>query len=147
MNASQKERNDTTKRAVVYLRAARADQTSRERSARQRQACLQMAKQLEVTIADEYVDTGCRRRRPQLIAMIRQIKQGGIDYLIVERLEQLTRNFVDHAELEVLAQKHGTTIVSCVEYENEYIRFGEIAQVIQKMVCPCGERRKAHARR
>jgi site-specific DNA recombinase len=116
------------KRAVIYLRVSSAQQADKDFDAEgfsipgQREACQRQADQLEAEVVDEYIDRGESARtakRPALRAMLDRLKRGGIDYVIVHKVDRLARNRADDIEIVMSIRQAGAQLVSVTENIDE----------------------------
>src|SRR5207244_2691495 len=93
-------------RAVIYVRSAahpRHDPDAATNVQEQYQACRAKAKSLGAVIEAEYSDigaSGLNLKRPGSEALMRRLeREPQVDYLIVHRLDRLTRSLGDHVQL------------------------------------------------
>ena len=113
-------------RAVIYLRVSSAGQVKRDYDPEgisipaQREACLRKAKDLGVTVIDEYVEPGRtatemtkREAFQRMLARVRS--QGDVDYIIIYQLSRMARNRYDDAVVMADLRKRGVTLVSATE--------------------------------
>lgn len=87
-----------TKTALVYLRVSSAGQANTDYDREgfslpaQREACARKAETLDAMVVDEFVDrgeTGTNARRAGLKGLLARVAGGGIDYVIVHKLDRL----------------------------------------------------------
>jgi site-specific DNA recombinase len=118
----------STKQAVIYLRVSSASQADKDFDAEgfsipaQREACQRQADQLGAEVVREYIDRGESAKtanRPELRAMIQRVQQGGIDYVIVHKVDRLARNRADDVEIVMALRKAGAQLVSVTENIDE----------------------------
>jgi site-specific DNA recombinase len=117
-----------TKRAVIYLRVSSASQADKDFDAEgfsipgQREACVREADKLGAEVVDEYIDRGESARtakRPALRAMLDRLTRGGIDYVIVHKVDRLARNRADDIEIVMAIRQAGAQLVSATESIDE----------------------------
>jgi DNA invertase Pin-like site-specific DNA recombinase len=117
-----------SKQAVVYLRVSSAQQADKDFDAEgfsipaQREACEREADNLGAEVAEIYIDRGESARsadRPALQAMLKHLKVGGIDFVIVHKIDRLARNRVDDVEIVMAIRKAGAQLVSVTENIDE----------------------------
>jgi site-specific DNA recombinase len=118
-----------TKRAVLYLRVSTAEQAHGDGASEgysipaQRDACRKKARDLGAAVVEEFPDRGESARsaaRPQLQRMLRLLAEhGGIDYVIVHKIDRLARNRADDVEIQLAIQKAGAQVVSVTENVDE----------------------------
>lgn len=111
--------------AVIYLRVSTKEQAERGGDPEgysipaQRDACLAKAESLDATVLAEYADKGESAKsadRPELQKMLGRIhSEGGIDYVIVHKVDRLARNRYDDALIGIALDKAGTKLVSVSE--------------------------------
>src|SRR4249919_1608549 len=119
---------ENQKQAVIYLRVSSAQQADKDFDAEgfsipaQREACQREARRLGVEIADEYLDRGESAKtanRPALKAMLKRLKAGDIDFVIVHKVDRLARNRADDVEIVMAIRKAGAQLVSVTENIDE----------------------------
>jgi site-specific DNA recombinase len=118
-------REPATKTALIYLRVSTAEQTHGAGSTEgysipaQRQACARKAAELGAEVVAEFADRGASARsadRPQLQAMLSHLaQQGGIDYVIVHKIDRLARNRADDVQIQLGIERAGAQLVSVSE--------------------------------
>jgi site-specific DNA recombinase len=108
------------RRALIYIRSATRDQVDplgAKNIRVQSQACRARAKQLGAIAEAEYSDIGLggrNRRNPALSRLLKRLEQEPtIDYVIVHRLDRLTRRLDTNLELVRDIEATGTSLVSC----------------------------------
>jgi DNA invertase Pin-like site-specific DNA recombinase len=107
--------------AVAYLGTALVERprVGLDPIAVQRQACAAKAKELGAALELEFCDFGRSGRdpsRPGLIALLERLQEEPhVDYLIVHRLDRLTRNLADHQRLWRRIQDAQVKLMSCSE--------------------------------
>ena len=116
---------EPAKTAVVYLRVSTAEQTHGAGSTEgysipaQRQACQRKAAELGAEVIAEFPDMGTSAKsasRPQLQAMLAHLAEhGGIDYVIVHKIDRLARNRADDVEIQIAIERAGAQLVSVSE--------------------------------
>ena len=115
----------TTKTALIYVRVSTAEQAHGAGSAEgysipaQRDACQRKATELGAEVIAVFADRGASARsadRPQLQAMLAHLaQQGGIDYVIVHKIDRLARNRADDVEIQIAIERAGAQLVSVSE--------------------------------
>jgi site-specific DNA recombinase len=114
-------------RAVIYLRVSSSGQVKTDYNAEgisipaQREACLRKARELGVTVIDEYVEPGRsavemtkREAFQRMLARVRS--QGDVDVIIIiYQLSRMARNRYDDAVVMADLRKRGVTLVSATE--------------------------------
>lgn len=115
----------TPKRAVSYIRVSTREQAQRGGSEEgfslpaQREANKRKAQSMGVLVVKEFADRGESARsanRPELQKMLAYLKQdGGIDYVIVHKLDRLARNRADDVEINRAFEEAGVRLVSTSE--------------------------------
>ena len=114
--------------AVIYLRVSTKDQAGRGGEAEgfsipaQRDACLRKAEQMGAQVVGEFVDAGESARsanRPELQKMLGAVKTHNISFVIVHKVDRLSRNRVDDVEINLQLQSAGVQLVSCTENIDE----------------------------
>jgi site-specific DNA recombinase len=105
-------------KAVIYLRtgAALSSQTAAKRSlADQRRSCIAEARRLGADVVAEYVDQGMSARtteRPQLMEMLALIEKSDlVNFVIVDKIDRLSRNLLDYVTLVSEIKGCGTQLV------------------------------------
>jgi site-specific DNA recombinase len=118
------------KRAVIYLRVSSAQQADKDFDAEgfsipgQREACEREADKLgaQIVPGGEYIDRGESAKtanRPALRAMLDRLTRGGIDYVIVHKVDRLARNRADDVEIVMAIRKAGAQVISVTENIDE----------------------------
>ena len=115
----------TPKRAVSYIRVSTREQAQRGGSEEgfslpaQREANKRKAQSMGALVVKEFADRGESARsanRPELQKMLAYLKEdGGIDYVIVHKLDRLARNRADDVEINRAFEKGGVRLVSTSE--------------------------------
>ena len=115
----------TPKRAVSYIRVSTREQAQRGGSEEgfslpaQREANKRKAQSMGALVVKEFADRGESARsanRPELQKMLAYLKQdGGIDYVIVHKLDRLARNRADDVEINRAFEDAGVRLVSTSE--------------------------------
>jgi DNA invertase Pin-like site-specific DNA recombinase len=113
-------------RAVIYLRVSSTGQVRTDYNPEgisipaQREACLRKARDLGVTVIDEYVEPGRsavemtkREAFQRMLARVRS--QGDVDVIIIYQLSRMARNRYDDAIVMADLRKRGVTLVSATE--------------------------------
>jgi len=112
------------KTAVLYLRVSTASQVNTDYDPEglsiptQRKICLAKAKQLGITIVDEYVELGRSGtktvNRPEFQAMLERLHtRGDVDCVMVYRLSRLTPPTMDVTRVELSADGDRALVVAC----------------------------------
>ena len=115
----------TPKRAVSYIRVSAREQAQRGGSEEgfslpaQREANKRKAHSMGALVVKEFADRGESARsanRPELQKMLAYLKEdGGIDYVIVHKLDRLARNRADDVEINRAFEEAGVRLVSTSE--------------------------------
>ena len=115
----------TPKRAVLYIRVSTREQAQRGGSEEgfslpaQREANKRKAQSMGALVVKEFADRGESARsanRPELQKMLAYLKEdGGIDYVIVHKLDRLARNRADDVEINRAFEEAGVRLVSTSE--------------------------------
>jgi predicted site-specific integrase-resolvase len=113
------------KRAVIYLRVSTAEQAHAADAPEgysipaQREACRRKAQELDAAVVAEFADPGESARsvaRPKLQAMLAMLSEHkDVDYVIVHKLDRLTRNRADDVTIQLAIQRAGARVVSVTE--------------------------------
>ena len=119
---------DALKQAVIYLRVSTARQADTDHDPEgysipaQREACRRAAAAIDAVVIDEYVDRGESARsidRPQLQRMLARLEQGGVDYVVVHKLDRLARSLIDDVAINLAMKQAGVELVSASEQIND----------------------------
>jgi site-specific DNA recombinase len=107
-------------RCVIYLRVSTREQADKGLSIpAQRLACVRHIRDRGWDLVDEYSDRGESARtadRPQLQALLARIQHdGGIDAVVVHKIDRLARNMEDHIAIRALLRRRGIALVSTTE--------------------------------
>ena len=115
----------TPKRAVSYIRVSTREQAQRGGSEEgfslpaQREANKRKAQSMGALVVKEFADRGESARsanRPELQKMLAYLKEdGGIDYVIVHKLDRLARNRADDVAINRAFEDAGVRLVSTSE--------------------------------
>ena len=115
----------TPKRAVSYIRVSTREQAQRGGSEEgfslpaQREANKRKAQSMGALVVKEFADRGESARsanRPELQKMLAYLKEdGGIDYVIVHKLDRLARNRADDVEINRAFEQAGVRLISTSE--------------------------------
>ena len=115
----------TVKTALVYVRVSTAEQAHGAGSTEgysipaQRDACQRKATELGAEVIAVFADRGASARsadRPHLQALLAHLaQQGGIDYVIVHKIDRLARNRADDVEIQIAIERAGAQLVSVSE--------------------------------
>ena len=115
---------EPAKRAVIYLRVSTSRQATRNGEAEgysipaQRDACTRKVADLGAEVVREFVDAGASARsadRPGLQELLTYVTEGGVDYVIVHKLDRLARDRADDVMILAKIQTAGATLVSVTE--------------------------------
>lgn len=130
--------------ALIYLRVSTKEQARTGGGSEgysipaQREACYAKAKQMGITIHDEYVDAGESARsadREQLQKMLKDVKTLKPDYIFVHKIDRLARNREDDIAINLMLRKHGVKLVSCTENIDDTpsgrLLYGLMAEIAQ----------------
>ena len=121
-------RNGDFPRAVIYLRVSTKEQAEVGGEAEgysipaQRAACRRKADSLGAVIEEEFVDRGESAKtanRPELLSMLRYLRETPTNYVIVHKVDRLARNRADDVVITMEIKKSGATLVSCSENIDE----------------------------
>ena len=145
MNATQ-----SPKTAVLYLRVSTASQVNTDYDPEglsiptQRKICLAKAKQLGITIVDEYVELGRSGtktvNRPEFQAMLERLHtRGDVDCVMVYKLSRLNRSRFDDAVTMMELRKANVTLISATENIDETPE----GQLVHGMLAAVNEYRSA----
>jgi DNA invertase Pin-like site-specific DNA recombinase len=116
------------KHALVYLRVSSSQQADTDYDPdgfsipAQRQACERRAAELGAVVVERFVDRGesaKTAKRPALQAMLARAKAGGIDYVIVHKIDRLARNRADDVAIVMAIRSAGAQLVSVSENIDE----------------------------
>lgn len=104
--------------AVGYTRYS-SDMQREESIEAQTRAIKQFAEQNGYALQKIYADRGISgtsaEQRPQFMAMIADIKNGGVDAVLVHKTDRFARNRYDSAIYRRELEKHGTRLISVLE--------------------------------
>ena len=136
--------------AVLYLRVSTASQVNTDYDPEglsiptQRKICLAKAKQLGITIVDEYVELGRSGtktvNRPEFQAMLERLHtRGDVDCVMVYKLSRLNRSRFDDAVTMMELRKANVTLVSATENIDETPE----GQLVHGMLAAVNEYRSA----
>ena len=116
------------KRAIIYLRVSTSRQATRNGEAEgysipaQRSACERKVADLGGEVVREFVDAGASARsadRPGLQALLAHVSEGGVDYVVVHKLDRLARDRADDVMILAKIRTAGATLVSVTEQIDE----------------------------
>ncbi|TQO19698.1 DNA invertase Pin-like site-specific DNA recombinase [Rhodoglobus vestalii] len=116
------------KRAVLYLRVSTSRQATRNGEAEgysipaQRSACERKVSDLGAEVVREFVDAGASARsadRDGLQALLAYVAEGGVNYVVVHKLDRLARDRADDVMILAKIQTAGATLVSVSEQIDE----------------------------
>ncbi len=114
--------------AVCYLRVSTREQAHKGgidegfSIPAQRDAVHRKAEQLGATIIEEFVDAGASAKsadRPDLMRMVKYVKQHKVAYCIVHKIDRLARNRADDVTIHLALQQAGVLLVSATENIDE----------------------------
>jgi site-specific DNA recombinase len=120
-NRSRVKRSD---HAVIYLRVSTEEQARVGGTAEgysipyQRDACHRKADALGLTVIGEYVDAGHSAKsanRPQLQRMLRELREHGVGWVIVHKIDRLARNTRDDHQINDAISAAGARLLSVVD--------------------------------
>jgi site-specific DNA recombinase len=126
--ASSEAISSLSKRAVVYLRVSTSRQATKNGEAEgysipaQRSACLRKAQDLDAEVVEEFVDAGASARsadRAGLQELLKYLESGGVDFVIVHKLDRLARDRADDVAIMLAIRKAGAILVSTSEQIDE----------------------------
>lgn len=115
-------------RALIYLRVSTKEQAEMGGEAEgysipaQRAACIRKAEALHAFVEEEFVDRGESAKtaaRPELLNMLRYLKDHAVDYVIVHKVDRLARNRADDVAITLAIRDSGAALVSCSENIDE----------------------------
>jgi len=115
-------------RALIYLRVSTKEQAEMGGEAEgfsipaQRAACTRKADALGALVEEEFVDRGESAKtanRPELLKMLRHLRENQVQYVIVHKVDRLARNRADDVVITMEIQKSGAQLVSCSENIDE----------------------------
>jgi site-specific DNA recombinase len=116
--------NPIVARAVLYLRVSTSRQAHKNGEAEgysipaQREACTRKVADLGAEVAREFVDAGASARsadRDGLQALLAYIAEGGVEYVVVHKLDRLARDRADDVAIMLAIRKARATLVSVTE--------------------------------
>lgn len=118
------------KQAVIYLRVSTKEQAEAGGEAEgysipaQREACRRKAVSLDAIVGpdSEFVDRGESAKsadRPQLKRMLERLAEGGIDYVIVHKVDRLARSRADDVTIGIAIRAARAQLVSVTENIDE----------------------------
>jgi site-specific DNA recombinase len=100
---------------IVYLRVASSDPGDQTAGIdRQRAAIARAAQRLGLTVAEEFIDLGASGMtldRPALQRPLDHVRERQVGYCIVERLDRLSRDPVQQADLDEALSAAGVVVV------------------------------------
>ncbi|HDR8412855.1 TPA: recombinase family protein [Bacillus cereus] len=109
-----------TLRAVIYARVSTDEQANEGHSIQaQIESLLDYAKRYNLTIVDEYVDSGKSGKsisgRPQMTRLLEDAKKKSFDAVIIYKLDRLARSTRDSIDIAELLSSHGIQLISLSE--------------------------------
>ena len=117
-----------SKRAVIYLRVSTSRQATKNGEAEgysipaQRSACIRKVEDLGADVVAEFVDAGASARsadRAGLQELLAYLENGGVDYVLVHKLDRLARDRADDVAIMLAIRTAGATLVSVSEQIDE----------------------------
>src|SRR5450759_5912816 len=123
-NGDGQEAEKTFSRALIYLRVSTKEQAEMGGEAEgfsipaQRAACLRKAESLGAIVEEEFVDRGESAKtanRPELIKMLRHVRETSVQFVIVPKVDRLARSRADDIAITMEIQKSDAVLVSCSE--------------------------------
>lgn len=117
-----------SKTALIYLRVSTSKQSTRNGEIEgysipaQRRACTRKVEELGAHCVEEFVDAGASARsadRPGLQALLEQVRDGGVDYVVVHKLDRLARDRADDVSIALAIRSAGAILVSASEQIDE----------------------------
>ncbi|MFD2370849.1 recombinase family protein [Brevibacillus sp. GCM10020057] len=117
-------------RTAVYIRVSTEDQAREGFSIpAQREKLLAYAHSQDWTVTRLYVDEGVSAKdmnRPQLARLLADVRSGGIDVVLVYRLDRLTRSVLDLYQLLQEFERCGVRFKSCTEVYDTTTAMGRL---------------------
>lgn len=116
------------KRAILCLRVSTSKQATRNGEAEgypipaQRSACERKVADLGAEVVQEFVDAGVSARsadRNGLQALLAYVAEGGVDCVLVHKLDRLARDMADDVMILAKIQTAGAVLVSATESIDE----------------------------
>jgi len=107
--------------AILYIRVSTTDQVELGNSLKvQEEICLEYAKRNNFNVLKVFREEGesaKSTKRTELTKLLNyvQLKNGQINYLLVYKLDRLSRNLLDYANLISLLSKYGIILKSATE--------------------------------
>jgi site-specific DNA recombinase len=124
-NVDETTTEQSTKRAVLYLRVSTTEQAHGDGSSEgysipaQREACRRKAHDLNAEVVAEFADRGESARsaaRPELQNMLASLAEHkNVQYVIVHKVDRLARNRADDIAIQLAIKKAGAQLVSVTE--------------------------------
>ncbi|KQL45529.1 DNA recombinase [Brevibacillus choshinensis] len=117
-------------RTAVYIRVSTEEQAREGFSiAAQREKLLSYVHSQDWTLTNLYVDEGASAKdtnRPELTRLLADIQSGGIDVVLVYRLDRLTRSVLDLYQLLQRFERYGVRFKSCTEVYDTTTAMGRL---------------------
>jgi site-specific DNA recombinase len=117
-------------RTAVYIRVSTEEQAKEGFSiAAQREKLLAYVHSQGWTLVDAFVDEGFSAKntvRPALKRLLAEIRTGGIDVVLVYRLDRLTRSVLDLYQLLLEFEQYGVRFKSCTEVYDTTTAIGRL---------------------
>jgi site-specific DNA recombinase len=117
------------KQALIYLRVSSRGQVETDYDSEgfslpaQRAACIRKASALGAEIVGEFVEKAesgtSTKRRKALAALLERVAEGGIDYVIVHKVDRLARSRDDDSDISRAIRGSGAVLVSVSENIDE----------------------------
>ena len=119
---------------LIYARVFTDKQANKELSIpAQLHACGQYALQRSWTVSKEFVEAGASARttdRPVLHQLLEHYRSANqVQIVLLDKIDRLARNVVDHAMITALLRRHGIRIASVVENLDDAVS-GQLAEHI-----------------
>ena len=127
-------------RAVAYLRVAGREQDEVEGKvgspsiAAQREATIRKAESLGAEVVEEFIDRRVSARstdRPELQRLLRFVAANPVDLMVVQKIDRLSRNPADHAEINRALTNAEVHLVSATEQIDEVPRVRLVQEIMR----------------
>jgi len=122
-------------RCAIYTRKSTDDGLEQDFNSldAQREACAAYIKSQAhegwTLLNDTYDDgaySGATLNRPAMAALLEKVKSGGVDVIVVYKVDRLTRSLMDFAKMVELFDKHGVSFVSVTQQFNTTSSIGRL---------------------
>ena len=122
-------------RCAIYTRKSTDDGLEQNFNSldAQREACAAYIKSQAhegwTLLNDRYDDgaySGATLNRPAMEALLEKVKSGGVDVIVVYKVDRLTRSLMDFAKMVELFDKHGVSFVSVTQQFNTTSSIGRL---------------------